>query len=88
MNAREFHNALRIILNLDADHLLSAGVIDECWGTPEAAYRDQVHEFLKNPYLESLLMPDANFERLFALIESKQPRHASHDAGQVEAKEG
>ncbi len=32
MNSQQFHNALRIMLNLDADDLRRSGVIDSYWG--------------------------------------------------------
>ena len=74
MNAREFHNALRIMLNLDRHDLKVAGVLDENWGTTDASDRIQLHAFYDDPVREVLRMPDANFDRLFALIESRQPK--------------
>lgn len=74
MDARRFHNALRIMRNVGENKLREFGVIDENWGTPEASDRDQLGEFIRDPYAEAIRMPDANFDRLFALIESRQPR--------------
>lgn len=73
MSAARFQNALRILWSIDVHELRDAGVIDENWGTPEASERNQIAAFLDNPDREILRMPDANFERLYALIESRQP---------------
>lgn len=74
MDAREFHNAIRILINLGQYDLASAGVIDSNWGSAEASDRDQLDAFMDDPTREALRMPDANFERLFALIQSRQPK--------------
>jgi hypothetical protein len=73
MNAARLHNALRILLSLDCSDLINGGVVDQNWGTAEASARDQVAAFLSDPAREALRMPDANFDRLFALVESRQP---------------
>jgi hypothetical protein len=76
MNARAFHNAIRILLNLGEDNLRLAGVIDENWGTPRGkSDRDQLDAAFSSRTRSSkpLRMPDANFERLCDLIEQKQP---------------
>lgn len=73
MDARTFHNALRIMRNIGETRLREFGVIDENWGEPEASNRDQLGDFFRDPYAEAIRMPDANFDRLFALIESRQP---------------
>lgn len=70
MNGQQFHNALRIMLNLDADDLRRSEVIDSNWGTPEASDRDQLSAFLDDPFREAIRMPDANFDRLWKLIEA------------------
>jgi len=77
MDARAFHNALRILINLGQYDLASAGVIDSNWGTADASDRDQVEAFMDDPILEAIRMPDANFDRLFALIEARQPASLS-----------
>jgi hypothetical protein len=74
MDAISFGNALRILRNLGPADLQKAGVIDDNWGTPEASSRDQIAAFIDDPSHEALRMPDANFDRLFALIESRQPK--------------
>lgn len=76
MSARQFHNALRILLNIDVDALLAAGVVDGNWGTPDASSRMQLAAFIEDPLRECLRMPDANFDRLYALIQSRQPQRA------------
>lgn len=73
MNAVRFHNALRIMKCLGIEDLSGAGIIDENWGTPGASNRDQIDAFFDDPYTEAIRMPDANFQKLFALIESRQP---------------
>lgn len=72
MTPAEFHNALRIMRNIDVDDLLAHGVIDDNWGTPSASDRGQIAAFMADPYTEALRMPDANFDRLFALIASRR----------------
>lgn len=85
MDSARFHNALRILLSLDGHDLIDAGVVDENWGTPEASERNQMDWFLSDPSREILRMPQANFERLFALIENRQaqPKEAPVDIGEV-----
>lgn len=73
MTAPEFHNALRIMMNLSASDLRKAGVADDNWGNRIASDRDQLGCFRINPFREALRMPDANFEKLFALIQRHQP---------------
>lgn len=73
MDARRFHNALRVLLNLTPRQLAEAGVIDANWGSAEASDRDPVIAFMDNPFREAIRMPDANFDQLYALIESRQP---------------
>jgi hypothetical protein len=73
MNAARFRNALRIMLNIEPDQLWEAGIADDNWGSKGASHRDQMRDFVACPIREALRMPDANFEKLFALIESKQP---------------
>ncbi|SDG35365.1 hypothetical protein [Pelagibacterium luteolum] len=77
MDARSFHNALRIMRNLEGFEMQDAGVLDENWGTREASSRDQLAAFYADPFGEALRMPDANFDRLYALIESRQPNRES-----------
>lgn len=72
--AARFHNALRIMLSIDVADLRNAGIVDKNWGTPGASDRPQLAGFIQDPIRESLRMPDDNFDRLFALIESRQPR--------------
>lgn len=70
MNSRQFSNALRILRSMDVSELRSGGVVDENWGTPEASDRDQIAAFVADPFREVLRMPDANYERLWALVEA------------------
>lgn len=79
MDAARFHNALRVLLNLTPRQLAEAGVIDANWGSAEASDRAQVIAFMDNPFREAIRMPDANFDRLHALIESRQPKRGVPD---------
>lgn len=79
-SSARFINALRIMWGLDRLDLLKAGVIDGNWGAPEASDRNHINAFMDDPVREIFRMPDANFERLFALIESRQPASRSEDA--------
>ncbi|MGB3833777.1 MAG: hypothetical protein WA975_18150 [Mesorhizobium sp.] len=72
MESARFHNALRSLRCIGENDLREFGVIDENWGTPEASDRDQLGDFFRDPYAEAIRMPDANYQRLFALIESRQ----------------
>ena len=83
MNATRFHNALRIVLGLGQHDLAAAGVIDGNWGSAEAADRDQVEAFMADPVTEALRMPDANFKRLVALVESRQPTATNRPGDQA-----
>jgi hypothetical protein len=86
MNAARFHNALRILLSLDCSDLINGGVVDQNWGTAEASARDQVAAFLSDPVREALRMPDANFDRLFALVESRQPERLFSSVAEIATK--
>ena len=75
--ATRFHNALRILTSIEINDLRAAGVVDDNWGTPGASNRSQLAAFVQDPIREALRMPDDNFDRLFKLIESRQPKHAT-----------
>lgn len=61
---RRFHNALRILANLDADELIAGGVIDEPTG---------FRRFEDDPYRWFIRADDARAAALWALIQSRQP---------------
>ncbi len=86
MNAARYHNSLRILLSLDCSDLINGGVVDQNWGTAEASSRDQVGAFLSDPAREALRMPDANFDRLFALVESRQPERQFSSVAEIATK--
>ena len=61
---RRFHNALRILTNLDSSELIAAGVIDtilEFW------------RFSDDPYRFFIRADDARVAAFWTLIQSRQP---------------
>lgn len=68
-----FQNALRILWNLDRHVLVEAGVID--------ADDDQGwFAFRQTPHRQAIRLDDTRMERLYALIESKQPNPSTVNA--------
>ena len=67
MDIREFHNALRILLNIDRDELEAVGVIDHAdhnaWGT-----------FTRDPFRFFIRSDDATADKLWAIIEARQSK--------------
>lgn len=70
MNPREFHNALRIMWNLDRHELVDAGVIEADQEGHWLAFRD-------HPHATAVRMNDERFDRLCKLIESRQPKRSA-----------
>lgn len=70
MTLREFHNALRVLLNIDRDELERAGIIGHAdhnaWGT-----------FKRDPYRFLIRADDETAEKLWRLIEARQPKPAA-----------
>ena len=64
MTLREFHNALRLILNIDMHELVEAGVIakddKQAW-----------NRFRLNPYRWLIMAPDDAADKLWALMEKR-----------------
>jgi len=62
MKFAEFHNNMRIMLNIDRDVLESAGVIE---------FGDNVawEMFIKNPFMWFIRAPTQQAQKLWALIE-------------------
>jgi len=64
MTLREFHNGLRILLNLDRDVLEDAGIIKpadhNAWGT-----------FKRDPFRWFITAPDAVADRLWGLMQKR-----------------
>lgn len=71
--AARFQNALRIMLNLDRHVLVDAGVID---ADNEARWT----KFRDDPFAAAMRLDEPRFERLCALVESRQPREAASHA--------
>lgn len=65
MNALEFHNALRIMYNLDRRHLVNAGVYDA--GDPQATV------FSETPMWCACRLDEDRMAKLFDLIKRRQP---------------
>lgn len=63
----EFHNALRILLNIDFRDLVQAGILQS---------HDQAHweQFHRDPFRYFIRADDTTVERLWDCIESRQPR--------------
>lgn len=66
MQMDQFHNALRILLNLERQDLQDAGVINF---DDDAAWR----RFSDNPHRWFIVASDDQARALWALIESRQP---------------
>ena len=64
MTLREFHNGLRILLNLDRDVLEAAGVLKHAdhnaWGT-----------FKRDPFRWFIRASDTQADRLWALMQTR-----------------
>lgn len=67
MDAARFHNSLRIMWNLDRHDLVEHGVIDADDESTWKAFRDYPHN-------TAIRLGDERFDRLFALIQSRQPK--------------
>jgi hypothetical protein len=63
-----FHNACRILLNIDKDELEKAGVmaLDQVGGS-------DWDRFNRDPLMFMLKLPTPRFEALWSLIEDRQP---------------
>jgi len=64
MTFEQFHNALRILLNIDRDKMEYAGIIDRgdlnAWG-----------EFRRNPFRWFICVPDEKAKKLFSIIKER-----------------
>lgn len=67
MDAPRFINALRIMWNLDRHHLVEAAVLDADDKHGWEVFRD-------NPHDAAIRLGDERAEKLWALVESKQPK--------------
>lgn len=70
MDARAFHNALRIMWNLDRHDLVERGVIEADDESTWKAFRDYPHN-------TAIRLPDERFDRLFTLIEARQTKETA-----------
>lgn len=68
MDAYKFHNACRILLNIDKDELERAGVIavDQVGGGDWKRFNDDILMFV-------IKLPTPRFEALWRLVEERQP---------------
>lgn len=70
MDAARFQNMLRTMWNLDRHDLVEHGVIDADDMSTWKAFRDYPHN-------TAIRMDETRFARLFALIESRQPKRVA-----------
>lgn len=75
MNAHSFVNACRIIMNLDKHVLEEGGVFDP--GQVGGCDWDRLN---RDPFMFLLKLPEDRLERLWALIEARQPKPTKPDA--------
>lgn len=68
MNLREFHNALRVLLNLDRDVLVNAAVLVDDDAVSWALFR-------RDPFRWFILADDEAVKRLWALMETRMKGH-------------
>ena len=65
MEYQEFHNALRILLNIDQDALVNIGVLEHgdhnAWG-----------EFRRNPYRWFIRVPDGVSKKVWEIIKKRE----------------
>lgn len=64
MELREFHNALRVMKNIDRDELVAAGVM------PRADHNEW-GEFRRNPYNWFLRKPDSICKKVWGIMERR-----------------
>lgn len=69
MTLPEFSNACRILYNIDFSELIAAGVIAE-----DEYAEDEWRSFLVNPVSWFIRASDDQQEKLFGIIESRQPK--------------
>lgn len=72
MNARTFVNACRIIMNLDKHVLEAAGVLKP--GQVGGSDWDRLN---RDPFMFLLKLPEDRLERLWTLIEARQPKRTA-----------
>lgn len=70
MDAARFQNMLRTMWNLDRHDLVEHGGIEPEDGLAWLSFRDA-------PHASAVRMDEVRFSRLFALIESRQPKRAA-----------
>ncbi|TXH51334.1 MAG: hypothetical protein E6Q97_18745 [Desulfurellales bacterium] len=67
---RRFHNAMRILLNLDRDEIETEGVINMLDAAADAKWE----RFRTDPFRFFIACDDATAEKLWAMIEKRQPK--------------
>lgn len=76
MEFKEFHNALRILLNIDADEFIKA-VHPEHDGSPppqDHPYWKDWYRFRDNPHMWMIRVPTAQAQAIWALVEARQSK--------------
>ncbi len=74
MTRDEFHAALRVLLNLDLDELVQAGVFREPTSPIEKTVEQRWQQFNANPFLYFIRCDDTHCRRLWALMQA----HCKH----------
>lgn len=67
---RRFHNAMRILLNLDRDEIETEGVINLLDAAADAKWE----RFRTDPFRFFVRADDATAEKLWTIIEKRQPQ--------------
>mgnify|MGYP001568633403 CR=1 FL=1 len=73
MTLSEFHNGLRILLNIDFDDLATAGVMDDVGQSRRAAFGEWIL-FRQDPFRWFIRCDDEKADKIWKLIENRMPR--------------
>jgi hypothetical protein len=90
MNFTEFHNALRILLNIDGDQFAKAVI--EAQANIPATMRDDPERmwpaFRENPWRWMIKAPTPQAKAIWALVEARQPASkVGRTTGQIQSAE-
>ena len=74
MNFNEFHNGLRILLNIDRDEVARA--LSPLYENA-ADWDESVTRFMANPHMWFIRAPDAEADAIWELVEGRMNRRAA-----------